>query len=116
MNGQEYPARRDKIAHALDAVGMGRKVTLEGSILMPDAQWLRLIREPAAAARAPAAPLDAQGRAEWDGRWSVEVAAPDAGRNCAPWVTTPSMRSTGARPVWALTRPPLCPRFGRASG
>lgn len=80
MNGQEYPARRDKIAHALDAVGMGRKVTLEGSILMPDAQWLRLIREPAAAARAPAAPLDAQGRAEWDGRWSVEVAAPDAGQ------------------------------------
>lgn len=71
MNGQDYPARRDKIAHALDAVGLGRKITLEGVMIWPEAQHLRLIREPAAAARAAAAPLDAEGCAEWDDRWRV---------------------------------------------
>ncbi|MDF3607111.1 tRNA lysidine(34) synthetase TilS [Paracoccus sp. DMF-8] len=51
MTGSDYPARRDEVLHAMVAVGAGGRTTLEGVILERRASRLRMIREPAAAAR-----------------------------------------------------------------
>ena len=74
VNGADYPPRRDPLAHLLDKIGRGRKATLDGVIVRPGAGALRLIREPAAARRAPPSQ---DGRA-WDRRWRVTGLPPGA--------------------------------------
>lgn len=76
MTGAAYPPRRDRIANALAAIGAGRACTTDGVLLRCRAERILLIREPAAACRAPAAHPDEQGRADWDGRWRVTGLSP----------------------------------------
>lgn len=76
MTGSDYPARREKILHAMVAVGAGGRTTLEGVIVERRASRLQMIREPAAAARAPAAIPDATGCAIWDNRWRIDGLRP----------------------------------------
>lgn len=71
MTGSDYPARRDKILHALDAIATGARMTLEGVIVEPRGDRLMLMREPAAALRAAAGLPDATGLALWDDRWRL---------------------------------------------
>lgn len=71
ISGADYPARREKVLHTMAAVSAGGRTTLEGVILERRANHLQLIREPAAAARAPDAAPDADGAAIWDNRWCI---------------------------------------------
>lgn len=76
MTGSDYPARREKVLHALAAISAGARATLEGVIVERRPGRLHMIREPAAAARAPAAQPDASGTAIWDNRWRIEGLGP----------------------------------------
>ncbi|RDD96297.1 tRNA lysidine(34) synthetase TilS [Paracoccus pantotrophus] len=68
VSGAAYPPRREAVLHALAALEAGGRLTLEGVIAEPGGGFLRLVREPAAAARSPAA----EGAdAIWDRRWQV---------------------------------------------
>ncbi|MBV0891320.1 tRNA lysidine(34) synthetase TilS [Paracoccus sp. Z118] len=68
VNGADYPPRREAVAHLLNEIAAGRQATLDGVIVSPDANRIRLIREPAAAHRAEPATGDP---AIWDRRWRV---------------------------------------------
>ncbi|MFH5772904.1 tRNA lysidine(34) synthetase TilS [Paracoccus sp. NGMCC 1.201697] len=69
VGGADYPPRREAVLRALTAILTGARATLEGAIAEPAGDWLRIMREPVAAARgAPGVP-DAQGECRWDGRW-----------------------------------------------
>ncbi|WP_449044234.1 tRNA lysidine(34) synthetase TilS [Paracoccus versutus] len=69
VSGAAYPPRREAVLHALAALETGARLTLEGVIAEPRDGFLRLVREPAAAARSPAA----EGAdAVWDRRWRVD--------------------------------------------
>lgn len=71
INGADYPPRREALLHALSAINTGARITLDGTIAEPRGDQLRLVREPAASARADAADPDVEGIALWDGRWRV---------------------------------------------
>lgn len=72
VTGADHPPRHDAIARLLSHLADGQPATLAGVIITPAAarsgRMIRLIREPAAAARAPAA---VGNPAIWDGRWRV---------------------------------------------
>ncbi|MCQ0970549.1 tRNA lysidine(34) synthetase TilS [Paracoccus sp. TK19116] len=69
ITGADYPPRRAAVSHALNGLAGGSRVTLDGAMLEPDGERLHVIREPAAAMRAPsvdgASPV-------WDNRWRIE--------------------------------------------
>lgn len=66
ITGADYPPRRAAVLHALNAVATGNRVTLDGSIIEPCGDRLRILREPAAALRA-APSTDGI----WDNRWKI---------------------------------------------
>ncbi|MCS5603874.1 MAG: tRNA lysidine(34) synthetase TilS [Paracoccus sp. (in: a-proteobacteria)] len=72
VTGADYPPRRATAMHALAAVANGSRVTLDGALLDPSGDDLRIGREPAAARRAR--PLTEDGI--WDRRWHVEGLRP----------------------------------------
>jgi tRNA(Ile)-lysidine synthase len=76
VSGADYPPRRESVLHALTAINTGARIALDGVLAEPRGDRLRLIREPAAALRAPAAQPDATGVALWDGRWRLAGLAP----------------------------------------
>ncbi|MDO5706083.1 MAG: tRNA lysidine(34) synthetase TilS, partial [Paracoccus sp. (in: a-proteobacteria)] len=59
------------VAHALAAIGAGNRATLDGALFHPAGDRIRVIREPAAAMRAPATDT-----ATWDNRWRVAGMSP----------------------------------------
>jgi tRNA(Ile)-lysidine synthase len=67
VTGADYPPRRATILHALQAVANGNRVTLDGSLIDPSGDCIRVSREPAAALRAPDSPGPI-----WDNRWQIE--------------------------------------------
>lgn len=71
VTGADYPPRRNTVLHALNALASGHRVTLDGVLIEPDGDRIRLIREVAAALRAP----DSQGEV-WDRRWHVSGLRP----------------------------------------
>lgn len=71
VSGADYPPRREALLHALTAINTGARITLDGTIAEPRGDQLRLVREPAAAARADAVTPDVQGNARWDARWHI---------------------------------------------
>lgn len=66
ITGADYPPRRATVQHALAAISAGSRVTLDGTIITPAGDQLRLAREPAAALRGDATPGPV-----WDNRWHV---------------------------------------------
>lgn len=71
ITGADYPPRRNTVLHALDAIATGHRVTLDGALIEPAGDRIRLVREPAAALRAP------HSRGEpWDNRWKVAGLVP----------------------------------------
>lgn len=66
ISGADYPPRRATALHALSAVAAGSRVTLDGALIEPSGDRIRIMREPAAAMRAPATagPI-------WDNRWEI---------------------------------------------
>lgn len=66
VTGADYPPRRNTILHALHAINAGSRVTLDGALIEPSADGIRIAREPAAALRAPDARHEA-----WDNRWKI---------------------------------------------
>lgn len=75
IGGADYRPRLAALTECLGRAEAGKRATLHGCLVMPRAASLRLTREPAAAARAVAAP-----GAPWDGRWRLEgqAAPPEA--------------------------------------
>ncbi|MDP5307605.1 tRNA lysidine(34) synthetase TilS [Paracoccus spongiarum] len=71
ITGADYPPRRATVLHALAALAAGSRVTLDGALIEPSGDRLRIMREPAAAARAPASTGPV-----WDNRWQVEGLRP----------------------------------------
>lgn len=71
VTGADYPPRRNTILHALHAINAGSRVTLDGALIEPSADGIRIAREPAAALRAPDA-LDEI----WDNRWKINGLSP----------------------------------------
>lgn len=65
ITGAGYPPRRATLLHALTAIEAGKRVTLDGVLIEADSGQLRLLREPAAAMRAP------PGKTTWDDRWHI---------------------------------------------
>lgn len=76
VSGADYPPRRDAVLRALGAINTGGRVTLDGAIAEAAGDWLRIIREPAAAARADQAVPDKAGTCLWDQRWQVSGLGP----------------------------------------
>ena len=66
VTGADYPPRRNTILHALNAINAGSRVTLDGTIIEPSADSIRVAREPAAALRAPDVT-----EGIWDNRWNI---------------------------------------------
>ncbi|WP_374303337.1 tRNA lysidine(34) synthetase TilS [Paracoccus sp. (in: a-proteobacteria)] len=66
ITGADYPPRRNTVLHALNAIATGHRVTLDGALIEPAGDRIRLMREAAAALRAP----DSQGET-WDNRWKI---------------------------------------------
>lgn len=66
VTGADYPPRRNTILHALHAINAGSRVTLDGALIEPSADGIRIAREPAAALRAPDARHEV-----WDNRWKI---------------------------------------------
>lgn len=71
ITGADYPPRRAAVLHALHAVAAGSRVTLDGALIEPAGDRLRLGRELAAAQRAP----DSRGPF-WDNRWNIDGLQP----------------------------------------
>ncbi|TBN51664.1 tRNA lysidine(34) synthetase TilS [Paracoccus sediminis] len=66
ITGADYPPRRNTVLHALNALATGHRVTLDGALIEPAGDRIRLFREAAAAMRAP----DSHG-GTWDNRWKI---------------------------------------------
>ncbi|MBC9247981.1 tRNA lysidine(34) synthetase TilS [Paracoccus sp. 11-3] len=66
VTGADYPPRRNTILHALQAINAGNRVTLDGALIEPSADGIRIAREPAAALRAPHSR-----HGTWDNRWKI---------------------------------------------
>lgn len=72
ITGADYPPRRATVSHALAGIAAGSRVTLDGALLAPSGDRLRIIREPAAALRAaPALPDGDDSDLLWDDRWRI---------------------------------------------
>lgn len=71
ITGTDYPPRRNTVLHALAAIQSGRRVTLDGALIEPRGDRIRLFRETAAALRAP----DVQ-NGIWDNRWKISGLRP----------------------------------------
>ncbi|VDS07664.1 tRNA(Ile)-lysidine synthase [Paracoccus haematequi] len=71
VTGADYPPRRNTAIHALNAIATGHRVTLDGTLIEPEGDRIRLFRETAAALRAP----DVQ-NGIWDNRWHVSGLKP----------------------------------------
>lgn len=108
VTGAGYPPRRDSLAHALDALEAGRRVTLAGTLADPQGDTLTLTREPAAAARA--APLTADG--VWDNRWRVSGLNPGDRVGAQPGSARPALWRDGAGPL-PLPRPGVTAQSAR---
>ena len=67
ITGGDYPPRRNTVLHALNAIATGHRVTLDGALIEPAGDRVRLFRETAAALRTP----DALEDGVWDNRWEV---------------------------------------------
>ncbi len=67
ITGGDYPPRRNTVLHALNAIATGHRVTLDGALIEPAGDRIRLFRETAAALRTP----DALEDGVWDNRWEV---------------------------------------------
>ncbi len=72
ITGADYPPRRNTLLHALKAMASGSRVTLDGAIIEPSGDRIRITREPAAALRAE----DLHGDGLWDRRWHVTGLCP----------------------------------------
>lgn len=71
VTGADYPPRRNTVLHALNAIATGHRVTLDGALIEPAGDRIRLFREAAAALRAP------ESRGEvWDNRWKISGLKP----------------------------------------
>ncbi|WP_347140090.1 tRNA lysidine(34) synthetase TilS [Paracoccus sp. SSK6] len=71
ITGADYPPRRNTVLHALNAIATGHRVTLDGALIEPAGDHIRLFREAAAALRAP----DSQ-NGTWDNRWKISGLKP----------------------------------------
>lgn len=71
ITGADYPPRRNTVLHALNAIATGHRVTLDGALIEPEGDRIRLFRETAAALRAP----DSNGDT-WDNRWKISGLKP----------------------------------------
>lgn len=71
ITGADYPPRRATVQHALAAISAGSRVTLDGAIITPSGDRLRLAREPAASLRSDPSPGPL-----WDNRWRITGLAP----------------------------------------
>lgn len=71
ITGADYPPRRAAVTHALAGLAAGNRITLDGALFDPSGDRIRVIREPAAAMRAPASETPV-----WDDRWRVEGLRP----------------------------------------
>lgn len=78
VTGADYAPRGDDLSRLLVALAAGAPATLAGVIARPRADGVALLREPAAAARAPAAEAGADGSAVWDDRWRLLGLPPGA--------------------------------------
>ena len=66
MTGADYPPRRQTVLNALESIAANNRATLDGVLIEPSDQMLRLVREPAAARRAG----ESRGP-DWDNRWKI---------------------------------------------
>ncbi|SMO88799.1 tRNA lysidine(34) synthetase TilS [Paracoccus laeviglucosivorans] len=74
VTGADYPPRRETLLRAISVLNTGGRVTLDGVIAQAADTHLRLIREPAAAARHGA---NADGsQVLWDNRWQIQGVEP----------------------------------------
>lgn len=71
ITGADYPPRRATVLHALEAIGAGSRVTLDGALIEPVGDRLHIGREPAAAMRA-----QISDGPEWDNRWRIDGLRP----------------------------------------
>lgn len=72
ITGADYPPRRASVNHALAGIASGNRITLDGAILEPSGDRLRIIREPAAALRAATVSHDGDDSdLDWDNRWRI---------------------------------------------
>lgn len=71
ITGADYPPRRNTVLHALNAIATGHRVTLDGALIEPAGDRIRLFREAAAALRAPGSP-----GGTWDNRWKISGLKP----------------------------------------
>lgn len=66
VTGHPYPPRRSGVDQALKSINSGQRVTLQGTMIIPQKESLRCQREPAAALRSGPAIAGV-----WDNRWQV---------------------------------------------
>ncbi|AUH32539.1 tRNA lysidine(34) synthetase TilS [Paracoccus tegillarcae] len=77
ITGADYPPRRSTVSHALAGIAAGNRVTMDGALFEPSGDRIFVIREPAAAHRAPAVQAEPEESAViWDKRWRVEGLTP----------------------------------------
>lgn len=77
ISGADYPPRRAQVSHAQAGITAGSRVTLDGTLFDPSGDRIHIIREPAAAARAPHAAFVAPDAAViWDDRWRIRGLQP----------------------------------------
>ncbi|MDP0929796.1 tRNA lysidine(34) synthetase TilS [Paracoccus onubensis] len=67
ITGANYPPRRQTVLNALESIAAHNRVTLDGVLIEPMKDMLRLIREPAAAKKAG----ESHGP-DWDNRWNIK--------------------------------------------
>lgn len=66
ISGADYPPRRATVMHAMHAVSIGNRVTLDGTLIEPSGDRIYFYREPAAALRSGQSI-----ESHWDNRWRV---------------------------------------------
>lgn len=72
ISGADYPPRRATVIHAMQAVSIGNRVSLDGTLIEPSGDRLHFYREPAAALRSGPST-----ESHWDNRWRVAGLRPD---------------------------------------
>lgn len=77
ITGGDYPPRGDEVMHLTGTLAGGGQGTLGGALVRVRGPWVEVMREPAAARRAPPA-APGGGGLVWDGRWLVEGLPPGA--------------------------------------
>nr|WP_111298962.1 tRNA lysidine(34) synthetase TilS [Paracoccus saliphilus] len=71
VTGGDYPPRRATLLHALEAVMVHGRVTLDGAMISATGDQVRITREAAAAGRSPIVTAGV-----WDRRWQVQGVRP----------------------------------------